>query len=277
MFIYRSRFLTRAEAWYDDEPSDFRSVDWVLYRLRSCPVPGAKCRDFHNCVIDLAQTVGELKARLHDDTAYKIRRARDRDKIRCECCDPNDPAVLDRFEEMYNAFAPTKGLSPLDRARLNGMAAAGVLDLSVARDSQGKALVFHGNYRDHQRASQLHSPSLYPGLSDSATRNMIGRANRYLFWNDILRYKEAGLTRFDFGGWYAGTTDAALLRINEFKRGFGGEVRREFEGEQIVTLKGWLVLTVAGLLNRAKLLSSGSKAPVTQPAAANNHEPAAAV
>src|SRR2546428_94505 len=115
--------------------------------------------------------------------------------------------------------------------------------------------------RSH-RATQLHSPSLYPGLSASATRNRIGRANRYLFWNDILRFKEQGLKWFDFGGWYPGTTDQTLLRINQFKKGFGGDLLREYECEQIVSLKGWLVLNVAKRLEQAKCFRSGSSTPV---------------
>ena len=33
MYIYQSRYLTRAEVWYDDEPGDLGSVDWVFYGL----------------------------------------------------------------------------------------------------------------------------------------------------------------------------------------------------------------------------------------------------
>ena len=276
MYIYQSRYLTRAEVWYDDEPGDLGSVDWVFYGLRSRPVPGARWKYFYNYLIDLTQTVPQLETRLREETAYKIRRARDRDGIVCECCDPNDPAVMDRFEQMYNRFAATKGLSPLSRARLNSMAAAGVLDLSVARDPGGDALVCHANHRGPHRATQLHSPSLYPGLSASATRNRIGRANRYLFWNDILRFKQQGLKWFDFGGWYPGTTDQTLLRINQFKKGFGGELRREYQCEQIVSLKGWLVLNVAKRLEQAKCFRSGSSTPVTQSPPTAMRQPAAA-
>src|SRR5436190_4368130 len=123
MYICKSRFLTRGEVWYEDEPSDTRSVDWILYQLRSRPVPGAKWKYFHNYCIDLTQRAGRLWEQLDKDTAYKIRRARDRDQIICECCDPRHPAVLDRFEEMYNPFAATKGLSRLDRAQMDSMAA----------------------------------------------------------------------------------------------------------------------------------------------------------
>jgi hypothetical protein len=251
MIIYKSRFLTQAEVWYDNEPDDTRSVDWIHYHRRSRPVPGTKTIFIYTYAIDLTQSREQLLANLNKDTAYKIRRARERDKIVCEVCNPLDPAVMDQFEQMYNAFAAIKGLTPLHRQRTENMAAAGVLDLSVAKNPQGNALLYHANYRDRHRATSMELPSLYRRLADSAERNFIGRANRCLTWSDILRYKEEGLEIFDFGGWYQGT-DPAMLKINDFKRGFGGQVLREYQCEQILTLKGRVVLTVAAVLNRAK-------------------------
>ena len=273
MITYRSRFLTRGEVWFDNEPDDASSVDWIVYRQRSHAVPGAQARYFYTFYIDLTRSYEELLARLNEDTAYKIRRARDRDRILCQCCDPRDPAVMDRFEQMYNPFAALKGLSPLDRARMESMAAAGVLDLSVAKDPQGEALVYHANYRDRCRATALALPSLFRKLSDSAARNLIGRANRYLTWSDILRYKEQGLKGFDFGGWYPGT-DPGMLKINDFKRGFGGRVLREYECEQILTLKGWVALHAATLLKRARLFPTRAKEPAASslPAPVQNPE-----
>jgi hypothetical protein len=276
MYNCKSRFLSRAEVWYDDEPGDTGSVDWILFYQRSSPFPGSRWKYFHNYVVDLTQSVEQLTEQLHKDTAYKIRRARDRDQIVCESRDPRDPAVLDRFEEMYNPFAAARGLSRLDRARIENMAVAGVLDLSVARDAQGNALVWHANHRDHRRASQAFSASHYRELDSSAARNLIGRANRYLMWSDMLRYKQEGLHCFDFAGWYPGTTDQALLKINEFKKGFGGQVVREYQCEQILTLKGWVVLTTARLLKRAKLLRSRASVPVAPPPV-ETRQPAAAV
>jgi len=94
-------------------------------------------------------------------------------------------------------------------------------------------------------------PSLYPTFTDSARRNFSSRANRYLTWTNILRYKEEGLRAFDFGGWHLGT-DPAMLSINDFKRGFGGRVIREYQCEQVLTLKGRVVLCVARLLSQAR-------------------------
>ena len=258
MIVYRSRFLWRGELWFDNQPAPpARPVDWILHHQRARPLPGAKTRCFYTLLIDLSQSQDQLFAQLNENTAYKIRRARDRDKIVCESCAPQDPAVMRRFEEMYNAFAGVRGLRSLDRARLQSLAAAGLLDMSVAKDSHGRALVYHANYCDSYRATQLELPSLYRTFSQSAARNLSGRASRYLTWSDILRYKAQGLRYFDFGGWHLGS-DPGMLKINDFKRGFGGQIVREYQCEQIVTLKGWLVLHAAKLIHQKK---SGARRP----------------
>lgn len=43
----------------------------------------------------------------------------------------------------------------------------------------------------------------------------------------MLRFKEAGITTYDMGGYAKDTTDAELAAINSFKAGFGGVVVRE--------------------------------------------------
>ena len=62
MITYRSRFLTRIEVWFDDEPGDTRSADWILYNQRPSPVPGASCRYFYTYLIDLTQSREQLLA-----------------------------------------------------------------------------------------------------------------------------------------------------------------------------------------------------------------------
>lgn len=275
MVTYKSRFLTRGEVWFDNEPDDTRAVDWIIYHQRSRPVAGAKVRYFYTYAIDLTQSSEQLLANLNRDTAYKIRRARGKDGIICERGDPSDPSVMTAFEQMYNQFAAMKGLPRLNRARMESMAAAGVLDLSAAKDPQGNVLVYHANYRDRCRATGIELPSLYRARLESAARNLVGRANRYLTWNDILHYREAGLKCFDFGGWYHGT-DPAMIRINDFKRGFGGKVLREYQCEEIRTLKGWAVTQTAAVLNWARRVRARLR-PLPPPpeAEATTHEPEA--
>jgi hypothetical protein len=248
MHIYKSRFLLRGEVWYDHEPNQ-TPVDWIFYRQRSRPVPGAAWKYFYSLLLDLTRDREALLQQVSKSTAYKIRRARDKDHIVCECLHAASSEVLDCFEEAYNRFASTKGLPSLDRQLLEPLAQKGFLDISVAKDPQGNPLAYHAYYQDAGRSCLLHAVSLHQTISDSTARNAMGRANRYLFWSDIVRHQERGLKIFDFGGWYPGNRDPELLAINQFKEGFGGTVVREYNCERILSLKGWVVLKAAALLN----------------------------
>jgi hypothetical protein len=89
-------------------------------------------------------------------------------------------------------------------------------------------------------------------------RARTSRACSLLIWKTMLRLKEQRTRWFDFGGWYPGSEDIQLLGTNVFKRGFGGEVVREFLCEQAVTLKGRLLLLVARLIDRNNSVQASS-------------------
>jgi hypothetical protein len=252
MHIHKSRFLVRGEVWYDSERSEIQ-VDWVLYRQRSQPVPGTKWKFFYSNLVDLIPSPEVLLSAMSTSNAYQIRRARDKDRITCECPQSVGRELLDSFTEIYKRFAAITRLPPLDRPFLDQLANDGCLEVSVAKDLSGVPLVYHVYYCGPNRCCLLHTVSLYQALSDKAARNAMGRANRYLFWSDMLRNRERGLKVFDFGGWYPGKTDPDLLDINRFKEGFGGRIVREYNCEEIVSLKARVILSVASLLNRVNV------------------------
>ena len=254
MHIYKSRFLVRGEVWYDQEPDQTR-VDWVLYRQQVRPVSSASWEYFYTIVLDLRQSREELLGAMSKSAVYKIRRARERDGIVCECRSRANMEDLDRFERTYARFAAMKGLDSLDRPLLSQLAKDGCLEISVAKDAWGQPWVHHVYYRGRRRSCLMHCVSLYQDLAESSVRNAMGRANRYLFWKDVLRHKEEGLETFDFGGWYPGHTNQALLNINRFKEEFGGRIAREYNCRQIRSLKGRIVLGTATILGYAKQLS----------------------
>jgi hypothetical protein len=134
------------------------------------------------------------------------------------------------------------------------MIRAGTFELAAARDPTGTLVVFGGLFRDKSRVQQLISVSPPRGALIPAIRVKTNRASCFLLWNTLLRLKAQGVRHFDFGGWYPGTEDIQLLGANAFKKSLGGEVIREFECEQIVSLKGRVVLTVARMIARAKEL-----------------------
>jgi hypothetical protein len=68
----------------------------------------------------------------------------------------------------------------------------------------------------------LHSASMIHDLEDKSFKGFVGRANRYLHYQDMVNFKEKGFLKYDFGGYALGTENVALQGINKFKDGFGG-------------------------------------------------------
>jgi hypothetical protein len=88
----------------------------------------------------------------------------------------------------------------------------------------------------------LHTAGIFRAAREADRRALVGRASRCLLWRDMLRFQQAGVRVFDFGGWYSGRSDQEKLRINAFKEAFGGELSNEWNCERAVTLRGAAVL-----------------------------------
>src|SRR5215208_708891 len=112
MHVLQSRFLRQGEVWFDQEPDQTR-VDWIHYRQRPNPVPGAKWNYFYTLVVDLESSPEALLDGCNKSTKYRIRRARDGDKFICESAHPITREALDSFAQMYEPFATHKGLPSL--------------------------------------------------------------------------------------------------------------------------------------------------------------------
>lgn len=247
MIVRETHFYRLAEVFFDEEP-DNADADVIEYFQRSAPVPGARCSDFHTIHIDLTRDAQALFADVSKTCRYKIRRS-EREDLKEEAWMSARGALVDHFIAFFDRFATGKGRPPAPAERLHTLAEAGALDLSTV--SRGDdALVWHAYLRAGNRARLLHSASLFREHSDTATRNLIGRANRCLHWHDLLRFKEAGIPLFDFGGWYSGRDDEDLLRINAFKEEFGGRVVPEFHCAVPTSARGRMVLLARRVRNR---------------------------
>jgi hypothetical protein len=234
--------------WFDEIVTTTGS-DIVIYMQRPEPVHGVRCEEFPTIVIDLTQEPDELLGAMPKDTRYEIRRAEGKDGILYESWREARQA-FEAFCDTYDEFAALKKLPHANRTRLHGFLEANALDLSCVRSPDLQYLVWHAYYRSRARARLLLSASLYRAEQDSTQRSLVGRANRYHHWRDMLRFKEAGATVYDFGGWYAGNTDAEMLGINRFKETFGGSVVVHYTGQQLMTPKARLAATLNKVLRR---------------------------
>jgi hypothetical protein len=237
-----------AEVWFDEPLSC--AADIVEFNQRPHPVQNACVTPKCTLLLELGKPSEELFGSIKRNTRYEIRRAEGCDHLTCAIWDSPTDASLESFCQFYGQFAAQKGLPPAQAQRLRAMTSAGMLKFSVAT-KDGEALVWHSYIVARGRARLLYSASLFREVQEPGRRNLVGRANRWLHWQDILHFKAHGYNFYDFGGWHEGG-DPGLVRINQFKEEFGGVMERSYNCELAVTTTGKLVLPLFWVKRRLR-------------------------
>jgi hypothetical protein len=247
MIAYQKKFLRIAEYW-GTEPDRNLQVDLVRFFQHSEPLADAFCREFYSIVLDLRRDETALFSKMKRKTRYEIRRAKMSDQFVYQVANGEDSAVLSEFIDNHDQFAAHKGQAKINHLWVSTVAAGGLLKISRIQDHTGRTLVWHAYHIGFERATLLYSASILRPESDGNLRTRVGRANRYHHWQDILHFKQLGLTIYDFGGWYEKKEDRARLNINKFKEGFGGDIVKTYICERPLTLRGWVFLKTRTLL-----------------------------
>jgi hypothetical protein len=243
------RGVVYGEVWFDEEPSHDCRVDIVQYRFRKAPITHAHIRPFLTLVTDLFAGEEEIAHRFGKDCRYKIRRADTKDGLRAEfIADPE--STLDEFAGFFDAFARQKSHRPCDRKWLAAACEARQLVLSSAtRD--GEPLVWHAHVLCGASAGLQYTASHFRG-QDNGYRALVGRANRWLHWKDMLRFKRMGMERYDWGGMFEDQSTLEREGINRFKQDFGGQPIRVYDCVVPVSLRGRVYLPLRDAWHRRK-------------------------
>jgi hypothetical protein len=246
MILWKKCGLRIADCYFDDGIGAATGVgaDLIRYYQWTHPVAGCQGTPFWTSVIDLRLSPQRIFEQMTPDTRKEIRRAESKDALAYCYSEHSNSALLSETFDLHDKFTALKGLPKTNRTRLWAFWQAGSLDISLIRDPAGSPLAWRIYYRNPHRVRALHTGSLHRAASESTQRNLIGRANRYAVWRDILRFKDSGLEAYDFGGWYTGNNDVHKLKINSFKKEFGGSIEKSFNCGQSVTLRGKLILAL---------------------------------
>ncbi len=208
--------------WFHERPRPRTAIGLTLYMQCRCveDTPGFVRRPFATKLIDLTANEESLLANCRHNTAYEIKRAR-REDIRF-ALEPR----FDMFVSVFNEFARVSGLVPLTRSALDDYGDHITITQATLHE---EPLVMHCYLVDRQasRARLLYSASTFHHTEESAKRYLIGRANRFLHFEDMLYFKRCGLHVYDLGGYAVDTTDPKRQAINRFKDGFGGTLKGE--------------------------------------------------
>jgi hypothetical protein len=125
--------------------------------------------------------------------------------------------------DVYSRFARDNNLPEVEKRLID----AYWPDMKVTKLTyHGRTLVLHSLIVDKEarRACMLHDAAMFRQMPDQRHKNLIGFANRYLHFLDMMHLKDMGITSLDLGGYARDTKDPHLQNINEFKDGFGGEL-----------------------------------------------------
>jgi hypothetical protein len=178
------------------------------------------CREvFFTKIIDISAPAEVFESGFDQKTVYEIRRAI-KDGVTT-----STETDLAHFVSFYNLFAKTKQLPKLS-ANFNKYKSRIIITKAVYNQQD---IVMHAYLSDMsiKRVRLLYSASLFRNENDTQYRAVVGRANRLLHFKDMCFFKQQGFEVYDLGGYASGTTNEALMRINQFKDSFGGALIQE--------------------------------------------------
>jgi hypothetical protein len=247
MIRLQGRAVVYGEVWFEEQPPADAAVDILVHRRRQEPVARAHTSVHRTARTNLARSADDIISAFSHSCRYQIRRADARDDLRCEIfLEPTER--LAEFIEFFDLFAQQKNIWLADRHWLARVAAEGQLVLSAALHA-GRALVWHAHLRTCQTAMLAHSASLFRGL-DEGSQALIGRANRWLHWQDMLRFKELGDTQYDWGGLFEDESAGDHAGINRFKASFNGAPMETYDCVVPLSWRGRVWLPIRDVWRR---------------------------
>lgn len=251
LLIYTRFPITFAECWYTNTKPP-KGVDVVQYfQLPSAPELGY-VEEFRTIAIDLRQSQDVLFLGLNKTTRNEIRRGASDGFVHEFLSVDAASRHLKEFLTFYGVNGVVEGRSTEAVRWTSRHAANGTLNLSRVMQSDGRVLVWHAYFQDGEHARLKYSVSLSRTTEGGNLRATISRANRFAHWEDMCHLKGSGACMYDFGGWYVGTNDEKLLRVNQFKQGFGGVLLSSYHSRQAFSIRGKLFLIASGIRRRLR-------------------------
>jgi hypothetical protein len=253
MIRLEGRGASYGEIWYDEEPPA-RGVDILLYRQRAAPVANAQVTPTTLLLTDLSVDADAIVAPFDNTCRYHIRRADKKDGLAFEVVEQPETR-LHELRDFYRAFAREKSVWDIDMPWLVAACRSDQLALTIA-SHDGEPLVWHAHVIYGVTAGMQYSCSCFRER-DNEYRARIARANRWLHWQDMLRFKSRGCTRYDWGGVFSDESTPERAGINNFKRSFGPTPLTTYDCTAPVTLRGrvWLSIRDAWRKRRAPQLA----------------------
>ncbi len=198
-------------------------------------------------VIDLSKKPEEVLELCRKNTKYEIKRA-DKEDVRFGT--END---VNAFMDFYNLFVESKDILGenlnIDKDYFYLFKESLVITKAVFGN---EILVMHSyiTSKEAKRTRLLNTASLFRYEDDAQKKNLTGRANRFLHYQDMVYFKNQGFYTYDFGGYAYKPEDiekVVFKRINEFKDSFGGELLEE---SRYISLPLYILMHIISMVKK---------------------------
>jgi len=209
---------------------------------------GFKRRSFFTKIIDLSQGEDKIFGNFGRNTRYKINKAKKEGIIF------NIENNVEQFVKFYNLFAASKKIGPTSVEAIKNYENYFIITKAMQNN---RILVMHAYLinEEEKRVRLWMSASLFRYDNNHENRPLIGMANRFLHFADMLFFKDRNFTIYDLGGYAYESKDESLIEINKFKDGFGGILLEE----SIYT--SYPLLIYRFLLNKASIFLKKTTLP----------------
>lgn len=231
-----------SKIWFYNKKEKFINDSDViqLYGIKD-QINGLKGNVQYSLYIDLTKNENEIFNNFKKTVKYDINKS-ENDGVKIEYYDSkelkNNKKIIDTFEIMYNQMYEEKGLkTKLSRDTFESYIDSDMAILSkVSKDNTD--IIYHVYLADDNCTRFLYSCSNFRS-DDQNMKNIIGRANKSLHWNDIKYFKQKNLKIYDLGGVRSFNNPNG---IDLFKMSFGGEKIVYYNYEYANTIKGKIYL-----------------------------------
>ena len=252
--VEKSNFYKTNYIWFADDVNDINiNVDinrLIIYgtktKIERINNNKCICTKQETLITDLTKPTDELWGLLSKSLKHEINRSQ-RDSLIIKHFVGNEISykILQEFNKCYHEMYCEKGIDDvfLPINELIMYANNNNLMISIAL-LNNIPVVYHSYVIDDEHSRSFQSCSNFR-IMGKDYRRAVGRANKFLHWNDILFLKEKGILEYDWGGVHSYKTPNG---IDEFKISFNGKYKEYYN----ITCNLTLFAKFCSLLNRLK-------------------------
>ncbi len=218
----KGRLLSKEQIWFESHSVTPKSAcDVITLFGNDKPITGEKNTKQYSLVNDLSLGLDSLM--LSKTVKNEINRSQRENVIVKQLNSAqlkSSRSVLQDYGEMYHGMYESKGM-PNEHLNIHDVEmylSADCFLLTIAY-IDNEPMVYHGYIYGDGHCRLLHSCSNFR-INDKEVRNAIGRANKYLHWEDMRYFLEYGIASYDWGG--VSSLDEPS-GIDKFKMAFGGQ------------------------------------------------------